>query len=147
MNNYEQEESYKVHLSKAKKAINFILVLFFITLLPVLFSDKIEQIFNIQFASFVALFISARYIFKYPIFAVITLGIMILFYFHGWFNFIFKSNFGPETVGFLFYFILILRILTTFIIIRGFYAAIKGMIGKEQLEKKHHTLDEDELNK
>ncbi|MFK7775052.1 MAG: hypothetical protein AB8F94_23125 [Saprospiraceae bacterium] len=149
MSTNQQTPVYNVHLKKAKNAINFVLVLFFFILLPVVFEEKFEQLFLLQGTLFLALFISARTIYKYPILAVITLGIMILFYLHGWYNFITQinlpNNAGFDVKDFLFYLILFLRIFTTTIVMRGFYFAIKGMIGKEQLEKRYETLDEDEM--
>jgi len=145
MNNYEQEPSFEIHLKKAKKVINFLLVLFFITLLPTIAFGKLGQLNYINVTSFVVLIISSRIIFKYPFFAVITLGFMVLFYLHGWYNFLYKTNLISEPRDFLLYFILIFRIFATLIVFRGFYLAIKGMNAKEHFEKTHGTLDEYEI--
>ena len=147
MNINKQETAYNVHLRKAKRAINFIFILLLISLLPTLSSSNFDSYFFISAISFVALFISSRSIYKYPVFAVISLGFMILFYLYSLYSFLYVANSTSSinTKSFLFYFILTIRTFVTLIVIQGFLSAIKGMIGKEQFEKKYETLDEDEM--
>ena len=150
MNTNQQEPSYNVHLRKAKKAINFILLLSLFSLSAILISERFTQSSFIQLTTIFGLFLSARYLFKYPFGAVVILGIFLLFYIYGWFNllsqkFISSSSGIEDGYNMVFYVILVFRGIVTLVVMGGFYYATKGMIEKEQFEKKHGTLDEDEM--
>lgn len=149
MNTNQQEASYYVHLRKAKKAINFILSLSLVVAVASLIPGRITQSFFVQLVIIFSLYFSARFIFQYPIIGVILLGMMMIFYLVGWFDLLsgkhIPISFGIGSASFIYYFILAFRGFTTLIIIGGFYFAIKGMIEKEHYEKKHGTLDEEEI--
>lgn len=149
MNTYKQEATYYVHLRKAKKAINFILSISLFIIFASLIPGRITQAFFVQLAIIVSFYFAGQMIFKYPIIGVVLLGGMILFYLVGWYDLLsgkhIPISFGIGSQSFIYFFILLFRGFTTLIIIGGFYFAVKGMIEKEQYEKTHGTLDEDEI--
>lgn len=149
MNTYKQEASYYVHLRKAKKSINFILSVSLFIIVASLIPGRITQTFFVQLAVIISLYLSGQLIFKHPIIGVVLLGGMILFYMVGWYDLLSGNHipisFGIGSTSFIYSFILLFRGFTTLVIIGGFYFAVKGMIEKEQFEKTHGTLDEDEF--
>ena len=84
---------------------------------------------------------------KIPIVGVMVLGVVALSYLWGWYVWLFGSRiaFGVITSNIFLYIILAFRFFITCIAVAGFYFAVKGMMAKEQFEKKYETLDEDEL--
>jgi hypothetical protein len=147
MTSNKQHWAVEVQLEKAKRAINFLFVLSLIAVFGVYSSIGFENLTFIQITISIILFIASRIIYEQPIFAVVVLAIVVLFYMYGWVLFLFDSpdSFGIDASNMIGIAIIFYRFFITGVAIGGLYFAIKGLNGKEHFEKNHGTLDEDEM--
>lgn len=143
----KQHWEIEVHLEKAKRAINLLFVLSLIAAFGVYSSIGFETQTIIQFTITAILLVASRIIYEHPIFAVLVLTVVVLFYMVGWVAFLFDvpNSFGIDSSNMIGIAIIFYRFFITGVAIGGLYFAIKGMNAKEQLEKSHGTLDEDEM--
>lgn len=150
MNNNQQEATHNVHLKKAKRSINFIL---FVSLFLLLFSVIVGEVnlsLSIQLSIVIGLLLSSSYLFKFPLIAVVFLGLFLVYFLYVWYE-VLTLRFDPENdelnsgYNMVFNILLVFRGFITLVLFGGFYYAVKGMIEKDQFEKNHGTLDEDQI--
>lgn len=147
MSQNKQHWLIDVHLRKAKRAINLLFVLSLLATFGFYSAIGLETQTLIQITISVILFSASLNIYEHPIWGVVVLVIVVLFYLYSWSLFLFDSPnyFRIDSSNIIEIMVIFYRLFITAVAVGGLYFAIKGMKGKEYFEKSHSTLDEDEM--